>query len=133
MVNTQQTPPAADPFHVWLRDDELVEISWSPATPIDLSLAEAAIAVIAEVGGGVRRGLLVDMREVGTMDRAARGLFAGENPAIGAVALWVGSPLSVVIANFFLGLSRSANETRLFTDEADAAAWLHAARSHHRG
>ena len=126
-MNVPRASSATEPFRVWLRDDGLVQISWHPATPIDRSAAEAAVSVISEAGGGATRGLLVDMRSTGTMDRAARGVFAGSNPGIGSVALWVESPLSVVIANFFLGLSKSANATRLFTDEDEAVAWLHRA------
>ena len=41
-----------------------------------------------------------------------------------AIALLVGSPLSRVIGNFFVGLNRSTFPLRLFTSEEEAIAWL---------
>ena len=41
-----------------------------------------------------------------------------------AVALLIGSPMSRVIGNFYLGFNRPQTPTRLFTDTDEAEAWL---------
>jgi hypothetical protein len=66
------------------------------------------------------------MRGVRSQSRAARDYFAGPEAekATLAVALLIGSPVSRVLANFFLRLRPQRIPTALFTDEAAAIAWL---------
>ena len=72
--------------------------------------------------------MLIDMRVSGPMNKEARSIFVNSGDYVCAVALWVQSPLSVVVANFFLGVSRTPTPTKMFTSEADAATWLIAQR-----
>jgi hypothetical protein len=129
---TTDSPPRSsietDHLRAWLRPDGLIEIDWGPGFTIDAALAQTAVAAGKEVGGGVVRGLLIDMRQSGIMNKEARAIFASDDSWVYAVALWVGSPMSTVIANFFLGVNRVPRPTRLFTKEADAVAWLTAQR-----
>lgn len=78
------------------------------------------------VGGGRPRPVLVDMRGIREQTREAREYFAGEEAAakLLAVALFVDSPLSRMIGNFFLGLGVQRTPSKLFTVESDAVAWL---------
>jgi len=41
-----------------------------------------------------------------------------------AVALLVGSPVTRVMANFFISINKPAIPTQLFTSEVEAVAWL---------
>ena len=41
-----------------------------------------------------------------------------------ATALLIDSPVSRVIANFFMGLNRPLSPTQMFTDETEAMRWL---------
>jgi hypothetical protein len=69
---------------------------------------------------------LADVRGIVASDRQTRQLAAG--PAVAAVtsrmAVLVGDPLSRMLGNFFLRVSRPAYPTRIFTDEAAARRWL---------
>lgn len=121
--------PMTTDFRAWLRPDGLTQIAWRPAVVIDGPMARAALSALSEVSGGQPRGLLVDMRSAGPMDKEARTAFAQPGEGVLAVALWVESPLSVVIANFFLHVSRTLRPTKLFTNEADAVAWLTSPRA----
>jgi hypothetical protein len=69
---------------------------------------------------------LVLARNVRRLTHQARSLFAdsNQNSRTAKVAIVVESPLSRVIANFFLGLNRPDFPTRLFNDEAEAREWL---------
>ena len=97
-------------------------------TGCEMALADAQenVAAIYEVAGKRRTLVLVDMRGVRSQTREARQYFAGpEAEAMSiAVALLIGSPVSRVLANFFLRLTRQRVPTALFTDEATASAWL---------
>jgi len=91
-----------------------------------LAHAQENVAMIYELGGRQRTRVLVDMRGVRTQSREARQYFAGAEAekATTAVALLIGSPVSRVLANFFLRLSPQRIPTALFTDEASAVAWI---------
>lgn len=97
-----------------------------PGAEFDLEDARDAVAATWRVAGEQRRGVLVDSRGVRSQTRAAREYFKGEEAArrLARVALLVGSPLSRVLANFFLSTGEHHIETKLFTDETAARAWL---------
>lgn len=92
----------------------------------DLEDAKEAVDVTWRVAGEQRRAVLVDSRGVRSQTRSAREYFKGEESArrFTKVALLVDSPLSRVLANFFLSLGDHRLQTKLFTDEAAARAWL---------
>ncbi len=70
--------------------------------------------------------VLVDMRAIKGVSRDAREYYANERTASiqRATALVIKSPLSRVIANFFMGLNRPLTPTRMFTDVDEAIEWL---------
>lgn len=69
---------------------------------------------------------LMDIRKARGVSREARSMFASAEASqiFAATALLIGSPLSRAVGNFFLGLNKAQMPTRLFTDEAEAIAWL---------
>ncbi|MCH8902962.1 MAG: hypothetical protein IIA45_03495 [Bacteroidetes bacterium] len=71
--------------------------------------------------------VLVDMTTVNAISKEARDYFANERTASiqRATALLIGSPVSRVIGNFFLGLNKPLSPTKLFTDQEQAIKWLH--------
>lgn len=91
-----------------------------------LADAEENVAAIFRLAGERRTRVLVDMRGVRSQTREARDYFAGPEAeqATLAVALLIGSPVSRVLANFFLRFGAKRMPTALFTDEAAAIAWL---------
>ena len=71
--------------------------------------------------------VLIDMTSVTQISKEARDYFANERTASiqRATALLIGSPVSRVIGNFFMGLNKPVSPTRLFTDPRRAIQWLH--------
>ena len=71
--------------------------------------------------------VLIDMTTVSEISKEARDYFANERTASiqRATALLIGSPVSRVIGNFFMGLNKPVSPTRLFTDPQKAIRWLH--------
>lgn len=115
------SPPS---FRVWMREDGIVELVWSRTAQIHLAEAVAAGEAIAELAGERPVPLLVDTRNAGPQDREARAEFVRRGSHVTAVALIVGSPMSRILGNLYINVSRPAAPTRLFDAEGPAAAWL---------
>lgn len=111
-------------FRMSLRPDGIVQLVWAPRVAMGLDDAIAATEAMAQLTGGRRTPLLVDTRDVGPQDRAARMEFVRRGDLVSAVALIAGTPLSRMMGNFFLSVSKPMAPTRLFEDEASALAWL---------
>ena len=71
--------------------------------------------------------VLIDMTSVTEISKEARDYFANERTASiqRATALLIGSPVSRIIGNFFMGLNKPLSPTKLFTDPRKAIQWLH--------
>jgi hypothetical protein len=93
---------------------------------MELQDAQANVATIYELGGHKPSRVLVDMRGVRAQSREARHYFASVDAekATRAVALVIGSPVSRVLANFYLRLNPGRIPTALFTSEDAAIGWL---------
>ncbi len=115
---------STDTFRAWRRSDGFIQIEWASTGAVHAEDARAATSATGELAAGSLTGLLVDMRNVKPFDRQTRAEFAAPRTLFSAIALWVDSPLSTVLANFFLGVSRPVIPTRLFHDEPSAIAWL---------
>jgi len=111
-------------------DDEL-RIVWGEVRDALHDEAAAAANIDAQEKirdeTGVRKTrAVIDMRRVHAISREAREYYANERTASiqRATALLVGSKLTQVIANFFMGLNKPVSPTRMFTNPDKALAWL---------
>jgi hypothetical protein len=111
-------------FRVWLRPDGIVQLVWTPNVLISRGDAIEAIDALAQLTGGRPSPLLVDAHAARTQDRRARAEFVSRIDLVSAIALLVTTPLSRMMGNFFIGVSRPMVQTRLFEREAPAVAWL---------
>ena len=70
--------------------------------------------------------VLVDMRLQKSITREARQFYSRKESmdTTTALALFVESSISKVLANFYLGLNKPPYPTRLFTSEDEAREWL---------
>lgn len=93
---------------------------------MELADAQQNVAAIFDLAGQRRTRVLVDMRGVRSQSREARLYFAGQEAerVTAAVALLIGSPVSRVLANFFMHITPQRIPTALFTNEAAAVRWL---------
>ena len=112
-------------------DDEN-EIVWGEliANPMTLETAVENVDAQERLRDTVKREktrVLIDMTSVTEISKEARDYFANERTASiqRATALLIGSPVSRVIGNFFMGLNRPVSPTRLFSDPQKAIQWLH--------
>jgi hypothetical protein len=68
--------------------------------------------------------LLVNIHDNGPEDRKTRAEWTRRSDLLSAIALVVKTPLSRMIGNLFLTVSRPPFPVRLFDNEASALVWL---------
>lgn len=104
----------------------LLRARFFPGADVSAADARENLAASAALCGGRCTPALIDLRGIRSQSSEARAVFAGPEAArvSRAVALLVDSPLTQVLANFFLRFNRPRAETRLFTSEEAAEAWL---------
>jgi hypothetical protein len=98
-----------------------------PGAEQTLADAQENVRISIQIGGGKRRPLLVDLREIKSQTREARDYYGSEESGtcFSAAAVVVGSPVSRLLGNFFLGFNKSAHAPlKLFTSEQEAVEWL---------
>lgn len=112
-------------FTVSLRSDGLLEYRANPGLVITHDVALQVMEVGCQITD-VPRPTLVWMQDMARVDRQARALFASEEymRLSSQTALVVGSPVSRVIGNFFVGLNRPSYPVKIFDDAKLAAKWL---------
>jgi len=111
-------------FRIWLRPDGIVGMVFTPRVATDLADALAAVEAMTQLTRGRRSPLLVNLHGAGPQDRPARAEFARRDDLVSAVAVIVDTPLSRMLGNFYLTVSKPIAPTRLFDDEGSAVAWL---------
>jgi hypothetical protein len=111
-------------FRMWLRPDGIVAMIFAPGIATNLADALAAIEAMTRLTRGRRGPLLVNLHGAGPQDRPARAELARRDDVVSAVALIVDTPLSRILGNFYLSVSKPIAPTRLFDDEVSAVAWL---------
>ena len=110
-----------------LGDDGIIRVTAYPTagrTPTD---AEESLAAIAQLCQGQAHPVLADIRNSqAPTSREERQTYVRSETArrIIALALVVESPLSRIIASFFLGISKLPCPTQVFTSEEKAIHWL---------
>ncbi len=123
-MNNEHNEVTNPKFRMWLRRDGVVQLVWAPRVAICLEDAIAATDAMVKLTDGRQSPLLVDTHDGGPQDRPARIEFTRRGDLVSAVALVVSTPLSRMMGNFFLTVSKPVAPTRLFDDEASALAWL---------
>jgi hypothetical protein len=86
----------------------------------------ACIKVCLKLSGGKKYYILVDVTSVESTTKEARDYYSGPDvaPYCSGLAFIVKSPLSRVIANFFMALNKPHYPIKLFTEEKKAIHWL---------
>ena len=111
---------------VWLGEDGIARVIHVPGAEVTLEDAKETMAAYLKLNKGKRMPLFVDTKTMKSLAREARHYYAGEEAAkvASAVAIIVGTPVSRVLGNFYLGLSNPHLPSRLFTSEEEALEWL---------
>lgn len=111
---------------LWLGEDGIVRIIHAPGAEVTLEDARETMAAYLKINRGKRRPLFIDTKTLKSMTRETRQYYSGEEAAkvASAAAIVVGTPVSRVLGNFYIGLSNPHLPSRLFSSEDAALAWL---------
>ena len=93
--------------------------------------AKENLAMAVSETKGTRRPLLIDIRRAQPLEADARHHFSGQTlvDRFSALALLVeGNPFGRMMGNVYLRIARPGIPTQLFSDEAQATAWLNGHR-----
>jgi hypothetical protein len=112
-------------FTAALRSDGLLEYCAVPGLVITHDVALQIFELGLQITD-IPRPTLVLMTDMARVDRQSRAFFASEEymRLCSQTALVVGSPVSRVIGNFFVGLNRPSYPVKIFDDAKLAAEWL---------
>ena len=110
----------------WIDDHGICHLEYFPETTLSLEESKNELKMISEIADGNPIPTLVYLINVKSVPRECRELYASEDTAkiISGAAFLIGSPVSQVIGNFFLGLNKPRMPVKLFTSKSDAIKWL---------
>lgn len=111
---------------IWFEDDGVIRVIFLPGAEVTLEDMKEINVISTKLSENKKVPVFTDIREIKSMTREAR-LFASSEIAVkvtSAVAALTGTPVSRVLANFFMGINKPPFPTRLFTSEAKALEWL---------
>lgn len=113
-------------FRVALRSDGILVFEPPPGLVLTYEIALQALDEGVKIIDGPKPTMVL-MPDIARVEREARAFFASDEymrRLSTQTALVVGSPVSRVIANFFVGLNRPSYPCKAFDDPARAVAWL---------
>lgn len=121
-----QTEQSSSVARVWVGEDGICRIVYVPGAEVTLQDAQEIMAAYKKINQGKRLPLFIDTKRMRSLSREARSYFASEEAAecACAAAIVVGTPVSKVLGNFYLGLSNPHLPSRLFSSEEKALTWL---------
>ena len=100
-------------YLVWWDDQNTVlRVDWRPGSGCTLHDAQSARQAVRDLGHP-GAPLLVDMRGMRSFDRGAREHFTAGAGRVAAIAIVVGTPVTRMMANFFIGMRRAATPIKL--------------------
>lgn len=111
-------------YVTWLDEDNIVWTVVKEKANIDLEDAkENSIVVNGLIKSG--KSPLVDTRSLHSITKDARDHFSmkGRDTNVSSIAIIVGSALSRMVANFYLGINKPKVPVRLFNNDASAIKW----------
>lgn len=93
---------------------------------VDLEIAKKVTNHRLEIQKGKSYPLLSNIKTIKSSTKQARDFMASKEGCDGVIvaAVLIDSPLSRIIGNFFINISKPYVTTKIFTDEIDAKKWL---------
>jgi len=106
--------------------DGIGRVIFLPNTKVTLNAAKKHIAACEKLANGKKAPVLIDIRNIKSVDHEARKYFAGEKASkiTKASAVLVSSPISRILGDFFIVLNKPPFPIKLFTSKSKAMKWL---------
>jgi hypothetical protein len=108
----------------WMEENVLFFI-YKQGITMNLEAAKRVVSDRLSIQKGVSFPVFCDMRGIKDSDKPARDYLAKEGSAlVKAVAVLTDSPVTRIMANFYLTISRPLIPTKMFTDKTQAFEFL---------
>ena len=108
-------------------EDGVLYQDYPPGTEINIedSLGELSI-YRSTFCKEVRRPIVVDISNIKKVSKESRDMYSSEEmgDTISAAALIVSNPVSRILGNFYMGISKTKMPVRMFASSGDAKDWL---------
>jgi len=112
---------------VWMDEDGVLYQDYPPGTEINIedSLGELSI-YRSTYCKEVKRPIIVDLSNIKRVSKESRDMYSSEEmgDTISAAALIVSNPVSRILGNFYMGISKTRMPVRMFASSSDAKDWL---------
>lgn len=111
---------------VWMSGNNICYAELLPGIEIEINGAKENVSALKNVCGDKKTPIIIDSRNIKSMDRESRIYFSSEEIQTFtlALAILISSAVSRVIGNFFIGLNKPPYPVKLFTSEEKALDWL---------
>ncbi len=111
---------------IWIDDQGICHLIYTPGARLTFEDTLNECRIISEMSGPGKVPILVDLNNVKYVSRESRTYYAGKEAEkiFKVAALLVGTQMSRVIGNFFMGLNKPLMPIKLFTSEKQALKWL---------
>jgi hypothetical protein len=111
---------------LYLGKDGISRIIVKQGAEITIDEIKENFAALSQITASKKAPSLIDLRGIKSINREARVYLSDEETVSNnsASALLIGSPVSKMIGNFFIGLNKPPYPTKLFTSESKALEWL---------
>ena len=112
-------------FVTWMGDDCIVRTVVKPGIDIGISEARKNSEIVNSLIVEGKSPLIVDNRKIKSITKDARDHFSikDRETNVSAIAIIIGSSLSRMIANFYLGINKPKIPVKLFNSEEKAVQW----------
>jgi hypothetical protein len=113
-------------YWTWMGTDGIARTRVKFLAEVTLKESVENSKVVNSLGGEKKFPLLIDSRQIKSISKEARDNFSIRNreTRINSFAVIIGSPLSRIIGNFFMGLNKPSVPAKLFNNEEEAVNWL---------
>lgn len=113
----------------WIENDILYFI-YKPATRLDLEATRKIVTDRKMFQKNASYLVFCDARGLKEADKASRDYLAKEgSDLVIAVGVLIDSPVTRILTNFYLAISKPLTPTKLFTDKNEAIAYLESFKS----
>ena len=113
----------------WI-DNGVLYFIYKNGVKINLEAAKKIVADRINMQKGVSYPVFCDMRGIKETDKAARDYLAKEGSTlVKAVGVLIESPVTRIMANFYMSINQPTTPTRMFTEKSQALEYLYVHRN----
>lgn len=115
----------SDCYETFLIKGNIIVTVVKPNSEIKIADARKNTELVIKISKGNKYPMLVDARKIKSIDKEARDHFSMRNREgkVNSIAILIGSPISVMVGNFFMGLNKPTVPTKLFSNSEKAIKW----------